>query len=587
MNGASPREPLGGPRITVFAKLFAINLLLVLSLAALILFISFRITRGHYLKNLSEELNTLGTVLARDIEPMLMADRDEELARAVRKMGETAHVRLTLVGPAGTVLADSQHDPSALDNHASRPEIADAMKGFSGKSLRYSTTVREKMLYVALPIGSAGTIRGVLRLSLYLKDIEVLLGTLRGNIIFMVSLVLVMALAAAGLLARSFSRPIVALARASREVAEGKLDVAVSYRGQDEIRDLSDSFAFMVARIKKLLGEVTLQKDYLDRIVSSIREGLAVADRGGNIALSNESFRRIFGGPPGRSGAPAGLDPALKSLVEKCRSARAGGEIDCRQGESVFHVRGSFVEQDASVILIVFDVTASRRLEESRRDFSIAASHELRTPLTAIRGFAEMLEEKASGDARRHLEIIRKNAERLIRIADRLLELARLDDAVGLPEAEEIDLQALAETVADRFRAAAEKAGLSLRIDAAPGLSVVPGDRLLLEQALANLLDNAVKHTPGGGITIAIRPAGELVALAVSDTGVGIPAEHLERVFERFYVVDKSRARALGGAGLGLAIVARTAALHRGSVRAESSPGRGTTVTLSLPSRRA
>jgi len=572
-------------RKSLFLKLLGGYVLIILALSTLFLVFSFARIRAHYEDTLAGELESLGRVLNIGIRSRLESGATADLDAFVKTRGKEIQARITVVDPEGKVLADSDADPATMENHRYRPEVIEALEGKIGRSRRFSYTVEQNMLYIGLPIESSGRTIGVLRLSYFLKTIDVLLAGLRMTIVRIVLIGALASLLLAFVLSLRIARPIGRLTVGARAMAEGRFETRVVLGHRDEFRDLGDAFNAMSKRIQELFSQVSIRTDELDSIVSSLREGLVVADRDGRIVLVNEVFKNMFGEarPEGRFVWEVIRKPRIQDFVGRTLTSAepVTGEIEL--GEKTYFCTGAAMKEEKGILLSLSDITAIRRAEQVRRDFVVNASHELRTPLAAIQGAVEALEDGAGEESRAVIEILKRQVGRLLNIVEDLLKLSALEDRNVPLETREVDVRALAETVLAEFSARLGEKGLLAAVSAPPNLPAVCADPDLLEQALVNLIDNAVKYTDKGRVDIRLDTVGGELRIAVSDTGIGIPAEHLERIFERFYVVDKSRSRKSGGTGLGLSIVKHIAERHGGRVSIESAAGRGTTFTLTIP----
>ncbi len=581
---------------SIFSRIFAGYLLIVFALSGLILIFSFKTIKDHYIDTFTANLKNLGIILKLKITPLLEENRRVDLDNFVKKWGKEINTRITVIAPDGEVYADSEKDPSSMENHRDRPEVVKALEGGIGRSLRYSSTVKEDMLYVAMPVEKEGKVIGVVRVSIFLKQIKALMQDLRRRISEVALLVIIVSLLGAALFARSLSRPIRDLARASHRVAAGDFDARVFLKSKDELGELGKSFNYMTEKIKTLFTDLALQKEELDSIIFSIQEGLLVLDKEGKIVLSNESFRKIVQEevPSSRSVSVSEYrgkfywevvrESRLGELVEEVRRKKENlsGEIELN-GRN-YLCSATFLGAREGIIVVLHDITEFKKLEKMKKDFVVNVSHELRTPLTAIKGFVETLEEEIDQQQKHYLEVIKKHTERLINIVQDLLLLARLEEKEVALEWEEVNLKNLIEDVARIFEEKVKDKGLTLRLEVEEDIGSIKGDTFKLEQMFINLVDNAVKYTEKGEVKISLRREGSVgVKIEIQDTGIGIPAEHLERIFERFYVVNKSRSRRLGGTGLGLSIVRHIVLLHNGEINVESTPGAGSKFVIILP----
>ena len=573
-------------RRSIFAKIFGGYVLLTIFLAGLILAFSFAKIRGFYIDTATRDLRNVAVALEPGVLPLMTGNRHRELDSLVKKTGKEIATRITIISPEGAVLADSERDPASMENHRTRTEVAQALEGRVGSFLRLSGTLGQEMLYVAVPVRSGDKTVGVIRLSLFLDEMAHTLNQLKTKVLFITFIILFFSLLFALLFSKSLSRPIQELGTAARKVEAGDFDVRVLLTNRDELKDLADSFNSMVARIRTLFAELTHQKEELTSIISSLQEGLLVLDREDRVLLCNESFRQIVAdpSPEGRFFWEVFREPRFDELVGKVRKARQNliEEIEFRK--KTYLCGATFLESEGEIALVFHDITEIRSLERMKTDFVLNVSHELRTPLTSIKGFTETLQEAVTDEeSRRYVEIIRRNTDRLINIITDLLTLSRLEAKDVEPQFSDVNLAALAENVLKIFDPRIRQKNLYLRLNVDEALPVIQADSFKVEQMLINLIDNALKYTEKGGIEISLSRKDKGVAISVKDTGIGIPEEQLPRIFERFYVVDKSRSKKLGGTGLGLSIVKHVVAIHKGTIDVKSTVEGGSAFTVFLP----
>jgi two-component system phosphate regulon sensor histidine kinase PhoR len=460
-----------------------------------------------------------------------------------------------------------------------------ALRGEVGTSLRYSSTLEEALLYVAIPVEDRDEVGGVLRVSLSLKSIDDALGGLRDDIIVIGSVIALLSLIGALLFTRNFSRPIDRLIAASRRVASGDFDARVLLRGGGELKELAGSFNYMTDQVKRLFGELSEKSEELNGVVGTIRDGLLVLDKDGRIVLSNPGFMSIAGeeAVDGKFYWEVIQVPDLADLVRIVTAQRANSVREVHFNGRDYLCSGDFLSSREGVVLLIHDITEMKNVEKVKKDFIVNLSHELRTPLTAIKGFLETLQDEVTVDGQHYLGIVRRHTDRLVNIVEDLLVLSELEDSGTELQVGEVDLRRLMEDVIHVFEHRVREKGLELTLKARDGRLTIHGDQFKLEQVFINLIDNAVKYTERGGVTVGITESDQSVVIVVEDSGVGIPEGHLSRIFERFYVVDKSRAKTVGGTGLGLAIVKHIVLLHGGTVEVDSQPGRGTRFIVGLP----
>jgi two-component system phosphate regulon sensor histidine kinase PhoR len=569
----------------VALKIFLGYLAIVIIFGALILLFSFRLIRQHYIDSQAQQLQHWQKSLEVQVWPLLEEKRFQELDSWAKDFAKLVEARITVVDPEGKVLADSEENRDEMESHRYRPEIQQALEGRVGKSLRYSSTLKEKMLYVALPLQKGGQIQGVLRVSLFVRDIDLLLSALKKNMALVAGAIILLFLILAFFISRNISRPIRELTLASRRVAGGDFQGKVHLRSQDEFHDLGLAFNFMTGRIKALFEDLSRKKDELDSIISSIPEGIVTLDKEGKISFSNQSFKDFIGNEAieGKLYWEVFRKPDLWGVVEKAKQEGRTVADEMMFDDKAYVCLAVPLPLRSEIIVMLHDITHIKKLGQVKKDFVTNVSHELRTPLTAIKGYVETLETEIGPEQKGYVDIIKRNIERLINIVTDLLTLSQVEEKSVALEIEEVDVRTLAEYAFKIFEPRAREKNLSMELRAEPHLPRLKGDPFRLEQVLINLIDNAVKYTERGTITISLRPQNNNVIFEVEDTGTGISQEHLDRIFERFYVIDKSRSRKMGGTGLGLSIVKHIVQLHNGQIQVESSPGKGTKFTVILP----
>ena len=570
---------------SLFSKLFGGSVLIVLLLSTLILFFSFRVYKNFYISSITDELKLLANALEPEVTPFLKEKRFSELDVVVKDLGKKIKTRITIIDPQGVVLADSQKDPKLMENHRNRPEIFQALTSGAGSFSRYSTTLKEDMLYVALPLSENGKTVGIVRLSVLLKDLHSLLAMLLKEILKSALIIIGICLLGAFIFLKSLTRPIKKLNFAFQKVASGNFETKVFLKRNDEVKQLADSFNLMTDQIKTLFGEVSFQKDNLNSIFSSIQEGFSVLDDKGRIILSNESFNKIIqnNAANGKMYWEVIRDVKFEELVKTVRENKRNQSEELEVGGKVYLCSATFVALREQIVIVFSDITEAKNMEKIKKDFVVNVSHELRTPLTAIKGFAETLEDEAGENVKNYAGVIKRNTDRLINIVQDLLLLSELEEKGSKLESEEVDLKHLVDNVIRIFKSRLAEKGLDFHLKVEDGLPVIKGDAFKLEQMFINLLDNAIKYTEKGTIVVALKRKVETVEIIVEDTGIGIPQEHLARIFERFYVVDKSHSKKLGGTGLGLSIVKHIVLAHKGTIDVKSSLSKGTTFTVRLP----
>lgn len=529
----------------------------------------------------AQQLGREARVIALQWTPGANADALADSAAAV--LGH----RVTLVDARGRVDGDSEFDGpalAALGNHADRPEIVAALRSGFGTSLRMTPAEGTEELYVAVPAAGGRAVR----VSIGTDELREIVAGARRDVLISGLIALIVAMALAALFSRQVTTPVQELRDVTAAIAAGDLSRRPAIAAPGEIGELAAAVHRMAEQLASRLNALQADDELLGALLESLDEGVVAFDGARRVIRVNASGRRLLGVD---AAVPFSIDllPRDRTLHAAIGAALAGHDAD--RAETVIAGRTLAVTArplgEGGAVLALFDLTGMRKLETVRRDFVANVSHELKTPLTAIRGFAETLGAELAGDAQHAMfaETIRSNAERMQRLVDDLLDLSRIESGGWVPTPAVVDLAAATADVIASYRAAAEARGTRIEVDIHHEAMTIRADPTALRQVLVNLVDNAVRYTAGGTITVFSRPDanGNGIVVGVRDTGTGIPAEHLPRIFERFYRVDAARSRAAGGTGLGLAIVKHLVEAHGGRVQASSTPGRGTTMSLFFP----
>jgi two-component system phosphate regulon sensor histidine kinase PhoR len=508
-------------------------------------------------------------------------------------LGHVTSARVTLIRADGLVVGDSEVAASQLDNHASRPEIEQALATGEGESERLSTSLHQPMVYAAVRFERDGAVAGVARVATALEDVERARADIRHFLWVGSGLSLGLALIVSGMVAKRMSRAVGELTETARRMTKGDLSVRTRLTGHDELGELGHALDGLAGSLAATLGQLRAERDLQGRILEAMQEGVVVVDRDGRIVLVNPALRSMLligAEAVGKLLVEAVRHAQLQDLVERARASSSSPieiELPGLKPRRLLVHASPLSGDDEGLLFVFVDVTEVRRLESLRRDFVANASHELRTPIAAVRSATETLISGALSDttaALRFLDIIDRNAQRLQSLVEDMLELSKLESNAFKVKRERVELGSVVPIVLALFRERAEKKGVRVVAELSREASAVEGDARALEHVLSNLVDNAVKYCPPGSkVLVSAEVDGDRIKLVVSDTGPGIPAEHLPRVFERFYRVDAGRSRELGGTGLGLSIVKHMVEAMRGKVSVESEVGKGATFTVSLP----
>jgi two-component system phosphate regulon sensor histidine kinase PhoR len=551
---------------------------------------------NHVTRSVRAALVIRARVLAREAgESSTPLDNTDAWEHLARELGRTTEAPVTFFRRDGSVLADSEGatETSRFDVRGRGPEVEQALESGEATSERPSAGAAERSILAAARFDRNGAPAGVVRVASPLTAVDRAAGDVRRLVWFGSGAALVLALVLSNLLANRMSGAVGELTEAAHRMAEGDLSVRTHLTGDDELAELGHALDRVAGSLATTLDELRAERDLQARILEAMQEGVVVVDRDGRIVLVNPALRSML---------LVGADAVGKLLIEALRHAQleellvaarelAGAsqmeiELPGLKPRRLLVHAAPLSGDDEGMLFVFVDVTELRRLESLRRDFVANASHELRTPIAAVRSATETLRSGALDHptvAGRFVDIIERNAARLQSLVEDMLELSKLESNEFKLKRERVELGSVVPIVLALFRERAEKKGVRLAAELPWAPSAVEGDPRALEHVLSNLVDNAVKYCPAG-TRVVVRASlhDDRVHLVVSDTGPGIAAEHVSRVFERFYRVDAGRSRELGGTGLGLSIVKHMVEAMRGKVWVESEVGRGSTFTVSL-----
>lgn len=577
-------------------RLFLSYLLVTLvAVATLGVFVAQALERRH-LASLESSLQSQAALIGNLVRADLaQPSRRPALDARVKTLARESKLRITLVQPDGVVLADSEHDPATMENHASRPEIRAALTRGSGRSIRYSQTLKVDMLYVALALKQEGAALGVMRVAMPLHQVQLALRQIRNIVLTFGLLGVLLSLLLSLRFSQRLTGAIRDLDQAARRFSRGDLDATVHPRGRDELTVLAESFNDMASRLRATLREIREEKQKAETILAHVGEAILVTDPAGHITLCNEAAERIFGvtcaDAMGRGVVEvtqsADLDAAFREVLARGESAAAEVKVVAPRSRlleaTVTAVGG---EPRLGAVAVLHDVTELRRLETVRSEFVSNASHELRTPITAIKAMTETLLSGGKDDpalVERFLPELERQADRLATLVQDLLDLAALEAGQPLQRTA-VRVSEVVATVVGELGPLATQRGFTILREVPEHLTAL-ADWSALHRALSNLLDNAIKYTdPGGALGVRATASDGKVQITVWDTGLGILSSDLPRIFERFYRVDKARSLRLGGTGLGLSIVKHLVEAMGGQVTVQSEFRKGSQFTIILPS---
>ncbi|MBW2568415.1 MAG: HAMP domain-containing protein [Deltaproteobacteria bacterium] len=561
--------------------------------------------RSFFFAQTADVLETRAKLLESRIIKHLSHLNEKSVDLACKEIGGVSETRITVVLPSGKVIGDSKENPSSMDNHADRKEVRAAISGNTGNSTRFSRTLQQKMMYVAVPLVKDNKILGVLRTSIPVTSVDNALKSIQRKFALGGLLIALLAAIISLFVARRISRPLGEMKKSADIFAEGDLAHRIPAPDTKEMTALGEAMNQMAAQLDSRIKTAIRQKNELETVLSSMLEGVIAVDMDECIISINQVAARIFNDKPekfqGQSIQEAIRVSELQRFIKKALLSAESIEDDIvlsHDEEHILNIHSSPL-QDAGkkrigILVVINDVTKLRHLENVRRDFVANVSHEIKTPLTAIKGFVETLHDgtvEKPEDIERFFGIIIKHINRLDAIVDDLLTLSRIEQKdTGKQEANKKEMKFETGSIKDVLemaiqvcQAKADKKNIHIKSICDKEITAKI-DPALLDQAIVNILDNAIKYSEKeSAVYIECFSMGKEIIINIKDHGKGIAKKHLPRLFERFYRVDKARSRELGGTGLGLAIAKHIVQTHDGRISVESAPGKGSAFTIHLP----
>lgn len=535
--------------------------------------------RSNYLNTIKKEMEKHAKSISLIIADSFYCEKIDSIAKTI---GEESDVRITFISPEGVVLGDSKENPLNMDNHSTRIEVISALNGKIGFSIRYSNTLKSNMFYVAVPVYKGGRIIGVVRISRFINDLYILLRTIQMEIVILTMFILVFYILVYFLILKRMTHPLRIIADALKKIGRGDFNININVSTNDEFKSLAENLNSMAYELNNLFFEVKRERKELETILSSIEECILIIDKKGKVVSWNKNFEEISTNiSRNKFYWEIIKDSEFINYVKNGIDNSNFVKKELKIGSRIYDCKMNNILENNSFILSLYDITERKRMERMKKELIDNISHELRTPLTSIKGYLETLNH-LKGKSKNYIQIAMKNTERLIQLVNDLTSLAELENPDKKIEKSEVNLfKTLRETSAI-FKNKLKKKRIKLKINCDKNLKIY-SEPFMIEQVFINLLDNAVKYTNKGFIDITVKDDMDCVTLVVEDTGTGIPEQHIPYIFERFYVVDKSRSRELGGTGLGLSIVKHILILLNGKINVESKVGKGTKFTITLP----
>ncbi len=484
--------------------------------------------------------------------------------------------RITIISRDGSVLADSEKDPDSMENHRTRIEVIAAFNGIPGNSIRFSETLGREMLYAAVPVVLEDSIVSVVRTSLFFDSYSAAMSPIVKEMFFIMLIAMATAVLSGWVISGKIAKPMSNLADVADRVRRGELGARAAPGYSREHNSLASSLNETLARNEELIQDLSRSNSRSRAILQSMIEGVAVVSKESVVLLMNDSFKKLFNIRNSEREVPLEVITLFQST-----DASPDGMIKY-ENKTVAYSQAP-VEGSGDFVFSFRDVTKEIQLSDMKRNFVTNVSHELRTPLTAIKGYAETLKDEIHGEASGYLDVILRNTDRLIALVTDIQTLSEVESTLDFLRIESFPITEVFDTVMPLFTARSKEQNIPISLVQAKAHITVNADRYRIEQVFVNLIDNALKYTDKGSIEVRASTKGDQVVFAVSDSGRGIPPEAMTRVFDRFFVVDRSRSRKMGGTGLGLAITKHIIEAHGGTISVSSTPGQGSIFLFTLP----
>jgi two-component system, OmpR family, phosphate regulon sensor histidine kinase PhoR len=567
--------------------------LLILVSMGVLGFYTVNMVRNTQMDQLRSYLLNEARLVADEALPVMINSGNNSNADEIAKTtGREIESRVTIIAVDGTVLGDSWENPSTMENHAARPEIAAALATGSGEITRYSTTTSQNMLYMAVRIADHEHSLGVARVALPITTVEQSVSNVIRTISWATAIAALLVILAAALITRMITRPVRKLTRAAVRLTSGQFDQLIQMESRDEIGRLGHAFNKMSANLRDKMAAVSDEKSKLATILSSITDGVIMTDARSNILLANPAAGSLFNFKESQAlGKPlieAVFNHEIDQLLKKCLDVKE------KQIATVDTTNGKFLrviavplktESLTGALILLQDLTELRNLQTMRREFVGNISHELRTPLAGIKAIVETLQDGAIDDkdvARDFLGKVNMEVDNLTQMVNELIELSRIETGKVKLDLATVNLNMLINEVIERLKPLSERKQITILTNLSGTLPTVQADRERIQQVIINIMHNAIKFTPDSGeIKVSTEADTESVTVRITDTGIGISKEDLAHIFERFFKADRSRSNP--GSGLGLAIAKHVVKAHGGDISVQSQVGKGSTFSFSLP----
>lgn len=575
---------------------FAVVLLISLTISG---FITTSVVKDIFNRDVEDKLISEANIIKEMLADNINENDDKGMQSALHRISANTNTRITIIDTSGKVIAETSYDANLMENHLKRPEVQQALTGKVGRQKRFSTTMQVDFLYIAQPIYKDGKIAAVVRLATPLEELNNISKSISLSTFGALAPGLILALLLAYTFAVNITMPIRKIKDAAAEITKGRLDTKISIIDKDELGELAKSIDFMASSLKDKINSINDKNTKMEAILSSVINGIIAVDTNNRILFINPMAikmldireEEVSGKHLLRVIRNNKIDNLIRSVLEN--KSFTDTELSLNYPEEKIYklftnpIKYPDSERIIGIIIILQDITEIRKLEGMRSEFVANVTHELKTPLTSIKGFVETLKNGAVEDpdtSMRFLNIIEDEADRLHRLISDILSLSELESRKVKLNEEKIDTRKVLSEVVSMLQNQAEAKHIALTDKISAEVYDLKGESDKLKQMLINLVDNAIKYTPENGkVDVSAYNEGNNVLIKIKDNGIGISKEHIPRLFERFYRIDKARSRKVGGTGLGLAIVKHIVMQFEGKIEVNSEEGKGTEFTVTIP----
>ncbi|AKL98420.1 ATP-binding protein [Endomicrobium proavitum] len=562
-------------------KLFFSYLLKALFIGVLFVVAANYNVKANNMRIFTNMLTTDGKIISSDIAELFNGGKYKEIDDYVKRNVKGTSIRITVINASGNVIADSLKNPKDMENHLNREEVSSAFNGKDSVSVRRSVTLNEDLLYVAMPLYNKNNEVAVLRMSMPLKNISVFSYEFISRNYLMLVIIIAFSLIVSFFLSRTVGKNTMKLKNAFEELSKGNFNIRSDIKSGDELEELSNTFNIMSEQMYETFKQTDNARDELDKIISSVSDAIMVIDGAGKIILANKSFLEQFWQAAFKDVYYWQLFDG-KIFDSHIKNYERPSTFLFDRKNKYYSCTIARIKSESGFVIVFHDITDMKNIESFKKDLVGNVSHELKTPLASIKLYLELSEEENNIETlKRHLAVISKNTQRLSDIVNDLMTLSATENKRALT-LEKFRLKDLFAQMQVLFQEKAAAKNIKLSFECAQNVTLT-ADKFRLSQVLSNVIDNALRYTEKGSVSVWASLENNIAVFKIKDTGIGMAKEHLDKIFERFYVIDKSRSRKTGGTGLGLSIVKHIVDLHGGVVKVESSLNEGTVFTIQIP----